>query len=173
MEFEKFVKGYDNFPKEGVKYWDFTYLLKNVKARNKAINKILEFLKDKKITKIVAIESKGFTIGSIIAHLLNLPLVLMRKPNLIPGDYYSEKFIKEYGEAEYQLKTDALIENDNCAIIYDIMAGSGASLAAINLVKKQKAKVNALVYITELEYLYGRKDLKEYDIFSLVKVKEK
>ena len=53
------------------------------------------------------------------------------------------------------------------------MAGSGASRAAINLVEKSGGKVEGLVYITELEYLNGRKDLNNYDIFSLVKVGEK
>ena len=53
------------------------------------------------------------------------------------------------------------------------MAGSGASKAAINLVEKSGGNVEGLVYITELEYLNGREDLKDYNIFSLVKVEEK
>ena len=53
------------------------------------------------------------------------------------------------------------------------MAGSGASKAAINLVEKSGGIVDGLVYITELEYLKGREDLKNYDIFSLVKIPEK
>lgn len=173
MEYKEFVKSYKDFPKEGVLFWDFTYLLKDVKARKEAIQEIKEFLKEKKVNKIAAIESKGFTIGSILAYELNVPLVLIRKPNLIPGKYYSESFIKEYGTAEYQIKEDAIEKNENIVIVYDIMAGSGASKAGINLVEKCGGKVTGLVYITELEYLKGREDLKEYDIFSLVKVSEK
>lgn len=173
MEYKEFVKSYKDFPKDGVLFWDFTYLLKDVKARKEAIQEIKEFLKEKKVNKIAAIESKGFTIGSILAYELNVPLVLIRKPNLIPGKYYSESFIKEYGTAEYQIKEDAIEKNENIVIVYDIMAGSGASKAGINLVEKCGGKVTGLVYITELEYLRGREDLKEYDIFSLVKVSEK
>ena len=173
MDYKNYVKSYKDFPKKNVLFWDFTYLLKDVNARKSAINEIKAFLKDKKIDKIAAIESKGFTIGSIIANELDLPLVLIRKPNLIPGAYYSETFVKEYGTAEYQIKDDAVEKNENVVIVYDIMAGSGASKAGINLVKKCGGNISGLVYITELEYLNGRKDLKEYDIFSLVKVKEK
>lgn len=173
MDYKNFVRSYKDFPKKDVLFWDFTYLLKDVNARKNAINEIKEFLKDKKIDKIVAIESKGFTIGSILAYELNLPLVLVRKPNLIPGKFYSETFVKEYGTAEYQIKDDAIENGENVAIVYDIMAGSGASKAAINLVGKCGGKVKSLVYITELEYLNGREDLKDYDIFSLVKVSEK
>lgn len=173
MDYREFVRSYKDFPKKDVLFWDFTYLLKDVNARKSAISEIKEFLKDKKIDKIVAVESKGFTIGSILAYELNLPLVLIRKPNLIPGKFYREEFIKEYGKAEYQIKDDAIRKNENVAIVYDIMAGSGASKAAINLVKKCGGIVNSLIYITELEYLNGREDLKDYNIFSLVKVGEK
>lgn len=173
MNYKEFVKSYKDFPKENVLFWDFTYLLKDVNARKSAIQEIKEFLKDKKVDKIAAIESKGFTIGSMLAYELNLPLVLIRKPNLIPGKYHSEKFVKEYGTAEYQIKDDAIQKNENIVIVYDIMAGSGASQAGINLVEKCGGKVSGLVYITELEYLNGREKLDKYNIFSLVKVSDK
>lgn len=173
MDYKNYVRSYKDFPKKDVLFWDFTYLLKDPKARKSAIEEIKEFLKDKKVDKIAAIESKGFTIGSILAYELDLPLVLIRKPNLIPGKFYSEEFVKEYGTAEYQIKDDAVENGENVVIVYDIMAGSGATKAGINLVKKCGGNVTGLVYITELEYLNGREDLKDYDIFSLVKVKEK
>jgi len=173
MDYKKYVKSYKDFPKKDVMFWDFTYLLKAPEAREKAVAEMKDFLEKKKVDKIAAIESKGFTIGSILAYELNLPLVLIRKPNLIPGNYYSETFIKEYGIAEYQIKDDAIEDGENVAIIYDIMAGSGASKAGINLVKKCGGNIVGLVYVTELEYLNGRDELKGYDIFSLVKVGEK
>ena len=55
MDYKEFVRSYKDFPKKDVLFWDFTYLLKNVEARKSAINEIKEFLKDKKIDKIVAI----------------------------------------------------------------------------------------------------------------------
>ena len=173
MEYRNYVKSYSDFPKKDVLFWDFTYLLKDVETRKKAIDEMLNFLEDKNIDKIAAIESKGFTFGAILADRLEKPLVLIRKPNLIPGEFYSQSFIKEYGIGEYQIKKDAIEKNEKVAIIYDIMAGSGASQAAIQLIQKCGGKVKGLVYVTELEYLNGRENLKEYDIFSLVKVKEK
>lgn len=173
MDYRDVVRSYPNFPKSGVLFWDFTYLLKDVDKRKKAIEEMKGFLKDKKVDKIVAIESKGFTIGSILAYELDLPLVLIRKPNLIPGEFIREEFVKEYGTAEYQIKNDAIESNENVVIVYDIMAGSGATKAGINLVEKLGGKVSGLIYVTELEYLHGREDLNGYDIFSLVKVSEK
>lgn len=173
MDYKKCVKSYKDFPKKDVLYWDFTYLLKDVETRKHAIEDMKNFLKNNEVDKIVAIEAKGFTIGSILAYELDKPLVLIRKPNLIPGDFYSEQFIKEYGTAEYQIKKDAIGKDEKVAIIYDIMAGSGATKAAINLVKKCGGIVKNLLYVIELEYLNGRKDLEKYNIFSLVKVEKK
>lgn len=173
MEYKEYVKSYKDFPRKDVLFWDFTYLLKDVNARKTAIEEIKDFLKDKKVDKIAAIESKGFTIGAMLAYELDLPLVLIRKPNLIPGEYYSESFVKEYGTGEYQIKKDAIQKEENVIIVYDIMAGSRASQAGINLVEKCGGNVAGIAFITELEYLNGRENLKEYDIFSLVKVKEK
>lgn len=173
MDYKKFVRSYQDFPKKDVLYWDFTYLLKDVVARKSAINEMKEFLKEKKIDKIAAIESKGFTIGAILAYELDLPLVLIRKPDLIPGKCYSESFVKEYGTARYEMKEDAIEKDENVIIVYDIMAGSGATKAGINLVTKCGGNVSGLIYVTELEYLKGREELEKYDIFSLVKVREK
>lgn len=173
MDYRNYVKSYKDFPKKDVLFWDFTYLLKDPSARKKTIMEMKDFLKDKKVDKIAAIESKGFTIGSMLAYELDLPLVLIRKPNLIPGNYYSETFVKEYGTAEYQMKDDAIEKGENVAIVYDIMAGSGATMAGINLVNKCGGNVCGLLYVTELEYLDGRSNLDQYNIFSLVKVGEK
>ena len=173
INYRKFIKSYKDFPKKDIVFWDFTYLLDNVEARNSAIEDMKRALKDKKFDKIVAIESKGFTIGSIVAHELNKSLVLIRKPNLIPGEFYSETFVKEYGIGEYQIKPDLINENDKVVIIYDIMAGSGATKGAINLIEKCGGKIVSLIYVTELKYLGGREDLKDYDIFSLVKIDNK
>ena len=170
MDYKEFVKCYEDFPKEGVVFWDFTYLLKDVEARNAVICEMLGFLKDKNINKIAAVEAKGFTVGSILSHEMKLPLVLIRKPDLIPNEVYSESFIKEYGTGEYQIKKDAVNKGEKVAIVYDILAGGGAGLAAAALVEKCGGDVGGIIYVTELEYLSGREDLENYDVFSLVKV---
>lgn len=173
MNYEKYVKSFQDFPKQGVVYWDFTPLLDNPEAFKQAIRDIIQHFSGKGITKIAAIESKGFTIGSAIAYAMQKPLVLIRKPGLTPGETVSEEFVKEYGKGEYQIKKGAFQESDTVLIIYDIMAGPGATQAAISLVESAGAKVAGCAYVIELEYLNGREALANYDLFSLVKIKEK
>jgi adenine phosphoribosyltransferase len=173
VNYRDYIRSYPDFPKDGVLFWDFSYLLKDVAARNSAVTDMKTFLADKNIDKIAAIEAKGFTLGAILAHELNLPLVLIRKPHRTPGRLYQQPFVKEYGTDAYELKADALETDERIAIVYDIMAGSGASKAAISLVQQCGAQVAALVYAIELAYLGGRQDLASYDIHSLVTIRER
>lgn len=173
MNYLEHIKCYQDFPKKDIIFWDFTYLLKDVKVREKAMDEIQKSILDQNIDKIIAIESKGFIIGAILADRLKKSLILIRKPNLIPGEYYTETFEKEYGQGEYQIKKDAIKKGEKVAIIYDIMAGSGATNASINLIERCGGVVKKLIYITELEYLKGRQEIKCKNIFSLIKIKEK
>lgn len=170
MGFRKLIKSYQDFPKKGVIFWDFSELLLNSQAFIKSIDVLCDQFANHRITKIAAIESKGFTIGAAMAYKLQKPLVLIRKPGLIPGKTNKQSFIKEYGFGEYQIKQRSFSRNDQVLVVYDIMAGAGATKAAIQLVEKQHAKVIGCCYMIELEYLNGRQDLKEYNIFSLVKI---
>ena len=173
MDFTKYIESYKDFPKKGVVYRDFTKILGGPEALKRVIKDIEDYFVDKGITKIAAIEAKGFTIGTALAYKMSLPLVLIRKPHLTPGKVLSEKFVKEYGTGEYQIKKGTFAYSDKVLIVYDIMAGGGATMAAIRLVEKSKAKVLGCAYIIELEYLKGREQLMGYDLFSLVKIKNK
>src|SRR5258708_25628480 len=92
-----YIESYTDFPKPGVVFWDFTPLHHNPKVFQQAINDIRNHFKYKNISKIVAIEAKGFILGSALASAMHLPFCLIRKPGLIPGSVLSEVFEKEYG----------------------------------------------------------------------------
>lgn len=173
IDYKKYIESCKDFPKKGVLYWDFTPILSDPKVFRQAIADIIKYFEGKSITKIAAIEAKGFTIGAALAYEMRVPLVLIRKPELTPGKILKEKFVKEYGMGEYQIKEGIISEADKVLIVYDIMAGAGATKAAIKLIEKSKAKVLGCTYVIELEYLSGRKELEDYDLFSLIKIKNK
>ena len=162
-----------DFPKKGVIFWDFTRLLTTPSAFRQAIADIKYHFNVKSITKVAAVESKGFVLGSALAYEMSLPLCLVRKPNLTPGDILSRTFEKEYGFGEYNIKKDAFTKEDKVVLIYDILAGPGATQAAIQLIEETGAEVAGCGYVIELQYLNGREQLLGYDLFSLVKVQEK
>jgi adenine phosphoribosyltransferase len=172
MDFKNYIQSHLDFPKPGVLFWDFSPLLASPDAFASAIQEIASHYREQRITKIAAIEAKGFTIGSALAHFMRIPLQLVRKPGLIPGEVDHAKFVKEYGFGEYQVKSNSFSSEDRVLVVYDIMAGPGASRAALQLIESQGARVVGCSYIVELEYLRGREELPGYDLFSLVKIKE-
>jgi adenine phosphoribosyltransferase len=170
--FRDYVLPTNNFPKKGIVYWDFTPLLLEPTYFKKAILAIKNEYQEKTITKIVAIESKGFLLGAALAYELELPLILVRKSGLTPGKVIKIHFTKEYGKAEYEMKKGILNSMDRVLIVYDIFAGKGAFDAAKKLIEMQKAQVMGCASIIELTYLGGRKELNA-PLFSLVKILEK
>ena len=161
-----YIESIKDFPKEGVVFWDFTPLLGDPKIFNLAIKDIINYFDGVNFNKIAAIEAKGFIVGGALSVLSGKPIQLVRKPGLVPGKVLKKKFIKEYGKREYQIKANSFCEDDKVLIIYDILAGAGATKAAIDLIEKTGAKVVGCAYIIELEYLQGRKSLKDYNLFS-------
>lgn len=170
INFKDYIESFVGFPKAGVVYFDFTPILAKPEVFRAAIAEICAHYGQKGISKVAAIEAKGFTIGAAVAYEMQKPLVLIRKPELVPGEVDIEKFEKEYGFAEYQVKKGQFNNDDKVLIIYDIMAGPGATNAAINLVERAGASVGGCAFVIELAYLKGRESLSGRDVYSLVQI---
>lgn len=170
VDFSQYIESFEDFPKKGVVFRDFTPLLADPLAFRAAIEGIEQHFSGAEVTKIAAIEAKGFTLGAALAYKMQKPLSLIRKPNLVPGLVDRERFVKEYGTGEYQIKMGQFTNADRVLIVYDIMAGAGATRAAINLIARSGAGVTGCAYVIELGYLGGRAELTDYDLFSLVTI---
>lgn len=123
-------------------------------------DEIVKLYKDKGITKVVGVESRGFIMAPAVAMELGAGFVPIRKHNKLPAETISVTYQKEYGDDTIQIHKDALNENDVVLIHDDILATGGSMEAAIELVKKlgvKKVYVNCLI---ELEGLNGRKYLE-------------
>lgn len=60
-----------DFPQKGVNFRDVTTLFKNPKCLQIMEDELYEMYKDKGVTKIVGIESRGFVMASALAIKLN------------------------------------------------------------------------------------------------------
>ena len=86
-----------DFPKKGINFRDVTTLYKNAACMKEMVNELYEIYKDKGITKIVGIESRGFILAAALAVRLGAGVVLARKPGKLPFTTIKESFSKEYG----------------------------------------------------------------------------
>ena len=156
----KHIRNVEDFPIPGILFRDVTTLFKDPKDLQELSDILYNMYKDKGITKVVGIESRGFIMGPILATRLNAGFVPIRKPGKLPCETLEESYDKEYGKDTIQIHKDALNENDVILVHDDLLATGGTMEAAYKLVKKFNPKDIYINFLIELKDLNGR------DIFS-------
>lgn len=164
----KFIREIPNYPKKGILFYDITTLLNHPAAFRKTISLLYQYLKEKKLTKIVGIESRGFIFAATLADRLKCGFVPVRKKGKLPHKTLSCDYRLEYGNATLEIHRDAIIKGDRVAIIDDLLATGGTARASQKLVNKLGGKIIANCFVIELEYLKGRKKLKDSPVFSIL-----
>lgn len=154
-----------DFPKKGINFRDVTTLYKNPECMKIMVDEMYELYKDKGITKIVGIESRGFVMAAALATKLGAGVALARKPGKLPATVIKESFSKEYGVDTVEMHIDSIDENDVVLIHDDILATCGTAKATLKLVNHfhpKKVYMNFIIEITD-EGLHGR-DCLEKDV---------
>ena len=134
-EIKQSIRDIYDFPVKGIVFKDLTTAFKNAKILNLISTNLTNLYKDKGITKVVGIESRGFIMGSILANNLGAGFVLVRKPGKLPADTIKESYKKEYGIDTVEIHADALDETDIVLIHDDLLATGGPVAAVLNMVK--------------------------------------
>lgn len=161
-----------DFPQPGINFRDVTTLFKNHECLQIMVDELYQIYKDKGITKIVGIESRGFVIASALAVRLGAGVVLCRKPGKLPAETVQESYTKEYGTDTIEIHKDAIEADDIILLHDDLLATGGTMKAAYNLVKKFNPKgiyVNFIIEITD-EGLHGRDLFKGVELTTLLTV---
>ena len=169
MSIKSRIRTVKDYPIDGIMYRDITTLFKDPEGLREAINLFSDRYKDLKIDKIVAIESRGFLIGAPLAYLLNVGLVLIRKPGKLPAKTFKQDYTLEYGVDQIEIHTDAIEEGERVLIVDDLIATGGTVEAAVKLVQKMKADIIECCFIIDLPDIGGSKKLKSMgqNVFSL------
>lgn len=161
-----------DFPKKGINFRDVTTLYKNADCLQIMVDELYELYKDKGITKIVGIESRGFIMAAALAVKLKAGVVLARKPGKLPSTVIKESFSKEYGVDTIEMHIDSISDNDVVLIHDDLLATGGTAKAAYKLVqhfKPKKTYINFIIEITD-EGLHGRDEFKGIELTTLMTI---
>ncbi len=171
MNLKNSIREIPDFPTKGINFKDITTLLKDPIAFHEVVINIVDRFCDKKITKIVSLESRGFIVGGAIAYCLNAGFVPVRKKGKLPGTIIHESYELEYGTDIIEMHADALNENDVVLIHDDLLATGGTALAALNLVQQMNIRKVYFSFICDLTFIENsNKDiLSAYETHSLVK----
>ena len=165
----EYIRSVPGFPKEGIIFKDITTLLKDKDGLIIALDQLYDFTKDKKIDKVVGIESRGFIYGALLAEKLNAGFVPVRKPGKLPTKAIRETYSLEYGEDSIEIHLDAIEKGDRVLLHDDLLATGGTMEAACRLIEKLGGVIVQISFLIELTFLKGREKLKKYEVRSLIK----
>ena len=153
MQYKKIIKSYQDFPIEGIEYLDLNPLYKDPTHRDMLVSDCMDRIVDMippTFDYIGVVESRGFLIGSILAHLLDKGLVLLRsKPGRLPGETKKISHTLEYGDSQMEVQTG----EGKVLIFDDVLATGGTSQAAVNVLTQAGYTPVAALFPVELTFL--------------------
>jgi len=168
-DLKRVIRSIPDFPKKGVLFRDITPLLKDRYTFRKAIDIFAEYYKDKEIDKIISAEARGFIFSGALAYILDVGIVLVRKPGKLPYKVVKEDYELEYGENTLEVHCDAIKKGEKVLVFDDLLATGGTASAICSLVERLGGEVIGVAFLIELESLKGREKLKDYDVYTLLK----
>ena len=175
MDLEKFIRTVPDFPIKGINFYDITTLFDNKITFNYIIQLLSKRYESKGLDKIVAIEARGFILGSALAHSLDLGFVPIRKKGKLPYKKISNTYSLEYGEDTIEIHVDAINKNEKVLLVDDLIATGGTAQASADLVKQLNGQLYECCFIIDLPELGGSKKLLDdgHNVYSILSLEEK
>lgn len=170
QELERYIRTVKDFPKPGIGFKDITTLLKEPQVFAQVIDLLTAHYQNKKVQKVVGIESRGFIFGAPLALRLNAGFVPARKPKKLPAATVREEYALEYGTDAIEMHADAIAKGERVIVVDDLLATGGTARAAGRLVEKLGGELLGFAFLIELDFLHGREKLTGYEVLSFIHV---
>ena len=167
---ERFIRDVPDFPKPGIIFKDLTPLLRDGPALREAMSALESAIDWSEVTKIAAIEARGFMVGGYLAARRGLGFISIRKPGKLPADTIAEPYALEYGSDTLEVHADACADRPGVLIVDDVLATGGTASATARLVARAGGQVKGFAFLVELTFLNGRDQLGALPAVSLVNV---
>ncbi|MFA5087416.1 MAG: adenine phosphoribosyltransferase [Candidatus Omnitrophota bacterium] len=168
-DLRKYIRDIPNFPKEGIIFKDITTLLNDPAAFKKAVDLLTKQFKKEKIDQVIAVEARGFILGSVVAYKLGAGFVPIRKKGKLPSKTQSVTYDLEYGTDTLEIHEDAVKPQQRVLVVDDLLATGGTVQAVCELLKKQGAHIVGIAFLVELKFLKGKNKLKDFPVYSIIK----
>lgn len=167
MDLTKTIRSIPDWPIKGVIFRDLTTLMQNPEAYKAACDALYDRYKSMNIEKVVGIDARGFVFGGVLAYLLNVGFVPVRKKGKLPHKTISASYTLEYGEDHVEMHEDAITKGERVVIVDDLIATGGTMEAAVKLVRTLGGEIVECAFIVELPDLKGREKIKDQKVFTL------
>lgn len=159
MNLKNHIRGIPDFPKPGILFYDITPILADAAAFREAIRQLADVVRPYKPELLVGIESRGFLLTAPLALELDVGFMMVRKRGKLPGATVAYDYELEYGTDTIEVQADAIRPGQRVVVLDDLLATGGTMAAAISLLRKVGADVQAAAFMVELNFLNGSERL--------------
>jgi adenine phosphoribosyltransferase len=162
------IRDIPDFPKEGIVFKDITPLLMDPQCLEEAIRAIADAFREENISKVCAVEARGFILGAAVACELGAGFIPIRKPGKLPAETRCCTYELEYGTDTIEMHADAVSPGDRILMVDDLLATGGTMAAACKLVEELGGEIVGIAFLVELAFLKGMEKLERYRVTSLI-----
>ncbi|GGO03187.1 adenine phosphoribosyltransferase [Microbispora rosea subsp. aerata] len=160
------LRVFDGFPRPGIAFQDLCGVLGDpVLLRD--IAALIDDVFRGTFDRVLAVEARGFVLGTALASQSGRSLVLARKAGKLPGRVRRVEYDLEYGSAALEVQWDALRPGDRVLVVDDLLATGGTLAAARVLVETSGAEVAGYAVIMRLDGLPGQERLLPHPLVSI------
>jgi len=163
---------FEDFPDKGVSFKDLSQIYEDVSAMRQIGEYFYENLKPLNPDCVIGCDARGFIIGTLISQVMQIPFVMARKPDKLPGDLVKQEYELEYGKSELQMQRHIITKYKNAVIADDVLATAGTCCAVYKMLKKEKINLCAYAFISQVTFFNGKdritKETGNENIFCLL-----
>lgn len=171
-----------DFPEKGILFWNVGDVTTDAEAYACVTNALTERCKQwERVTSttidyIAGFDARGFIFGGVVAQMLGIGFLQVRKKGKLPPPLESIEYTMEYGEEDADgnkipkvLQMNTLdLTGKTVVLIDDLLATGGTAGAGCQLIEKMGGTVGFFLTVTELPLLGGRVHLQHYAVETLL-----
>lgn len=162
------IRHIPDFPKAGILFYDVTTLLRDPEGFRLAIDSLASPYRDRGISLVVGVESRGFILGAAVADRIGAGFVPVRKVGKLPSECVRASYDLEYGSDSLEMHRDAVEPGQRVLVVDDLLATGGTARATVDLVKQVGGIVEGVALLIELVALNGRAKLPGENITAVL-----
>jgi len=138
---------------------------------------IADHFRDKKVTKVVTIESSGIPPAAMVAMSLGVPLVILKKQgSKVLNEDMIQTVVTSFTKGntyELSLCTRFVNENDHVLFVDDFLANGEAATGTVRLLRQLHATIAGIGILIEKSFMPGRSKLEDagFEVYSLARIK--
>lgn len=161
VNFKDHLRGVEDFPKPGIRFYDIAPLLGNGAVFGALIKEMSEPLRGK-VDKIVGFDARGFLFSGAMAAKLGIGSAMLRKPGKLPGEVVQKSYDLEYGSNTIEIQEDAIVPGERVVLVDDVVATGGTALAGIELVQQRGGEIVEFCAVIDLSKLGGSEMIRQH-----------